>query len=254
MGITERILRLPYLNPLGVWVALSLEDGKYLVRLARKSIERYLKERRTEDVSDAPSRLMEKGGAFVTLETYPEKNLRGCIGYIMAVKPIAQAVSECAVNAAFGDMRFRAVGEAELASLVVEVSVLTPPLRVEVEEPAHYEKAIRVGRDGLIVEDGYYSGLLLPQVPVEHRWDEHEFLCQTCVKAGMPPNAWESKRTAIYRFESQVFGERKPMGEVEERKLGVSERGGEGSGIGGIADGKHGHAGMANGVANGKGD
>ncbi|MCK4714457.1 MAG: TIGR00296 family protein, partial [Candidatus Aenigmarchaeota archaeon] len=104
--------------------------------------------------------------------------------------------------------------------LVIEVSALTPLVKLEVAEPEHYVKAIKVGRHGLLVEDGYFSGLLLPQVPVKLGWDEKEFLCQTCVKAGMPPNAWESKRASVYSFEAQIFCEKAPGGEVEERVLG----------------------------------
>ena len=198
---------------------LTLDEGKKLIAIARASIERYMKERKPADVSGSPARLMEKGGAFVTLETYPEKELRGCIGFIMAVKPLAQTVAECAVSAAVGDPRFAPVNEKELDSLVVEVSVLTPMMRLEVEDPEHYEKAIKVGKHGLFIEDGYYSGLLLPQVPVEQGWKEREFLSQTCVKAGMPPNAWLSKRASVWTFEAQIFSEKTPKGEVIEKKL-----------------------------------
>lgn len=198
---------------------LTLEEGKKLIAIARASIERYMKERKPADVTGSPARLMEKSGAFVTLETYPEKDLRGCIGFIMAVKPLAQTVAECAVSAAVGDPRFRAVDEKELNALVVEVSVLTPLMKVGVEKPEHYVKAVDVGKHGLFIEDGYYSGLLLPQVPVEQGWDACEFLSQTCMKAGMPPNAWKGKRTGVYTFEAQIFSEKKPKGEVFEKKL-----------------------------------
>ncbi|VVC03101.1 Uncharacterised protein [Candidatus Burarchaeum australiense] len=123
------------------------------------------------------------------------------------------------MSAAFGDSRFPPLEERELKSLKIEVSVLTPLMKIDVEEPEHYAKAIKVGKHGLFIEDGYYSGLLLPQVPVEQGWNEREFLCQTCVKAGMPPNAWLSKRAAVYCFEAQIFSEKKPEGEVEERKI-----------------------------------
>ncbi|RLG19942.1 TIGR00296 family protein [Candidatus Micrarchaeota archaeon] len=220
MRITESILSLPYLNPLGVWVALKLEEGKYLVQLARKSIEYFLTNQTIIDASDAPESLKQKQGAFVTLQTYPEKILRGCIGYVIAAKPLAQTVAECAVQAAVGDPRFPHVKKEELPGLVIEVSVLTPMMKLEAEEPELYAKAIEVGRDGLMIEDGYYSGLLLPQVAAEKGWNEEEFLAQTCVKAGMPPNAWKSKRASVYRFEAQLFDELKPGGEVVEKVLG----------------------------------
>ncbi len=100
-----------------------------------------------------------------------------------------------------------------------EVSVLTPPQPVKVEKPKDYPSKIKVGRDGLIVEKRYYKGLLLPQVPIEWRWEEEEFLCQCCIKAGLPPDCWLLEGTTIYKFQAIIFEEASPKGKVESKEL-----------------------------------
>ena len=92
--------------------------------------------------------------------------------------------------------------------------MLTPPQVVEVKNPKDYCKEVKVGEDGLIVERGFYKGLLLPQVPVEWEWDEETFLCQCCIKAGLPPDSWLVKGTKIYKFSSIIAEELLPKGEV----------------------------------------
>jgi hypothetical protein len=101
----------------------------------------------------------------------------------------------------------------------VEVSVLTKPEPIEVENPRDYPKHIEIGRDGLIIEWSGYSGLLLPQVPVEWGWDVEEFLSQTCMKAGLPPDHWFEKDVRIQKFSAQIFKEKTPGGEIEEHEL-----------------------------------
>jgi len=108
----------------------------------------------------------------------------------------------------------------ELDHVVFEVSVLTPPEPIKVENPSEYPSKIKIGRDGLIVERGFFKGLLLPQVPVEWRWDEEEFLCQCCMKAGLPPDCWLVKETKIYRFQAIIFEELSPKGEIVRKELG----------------------------------
>jgi hypothetical protein len=98
--------------------------------------------------------------------------------------------------------------------------VLTPPQLIEVKKPTEYAAKIKVGKDGLIVERGMFKGLLLPQVPVEWKWDEEEFLCQCCIKAGLPPDNWLLEGTKIYKFQAIIFEEEKPRGEVKRKTLG----------------------------------
>lgn len=126
---------------------------------------------------------------------------------------------DSAINAATQDPRFNPLTINELGKVVFEVSVLTPPERIEVKNPQEYVNQIKVGEDGLIVEKGVYKGLLLPQVPVEWGWCEEEFLCQCCMKAGVPVDSWLTKDVKIYKFKGIVFEEETPLGEVKRLKL-----------------------------------
>ncbi|MGW8289316.1 MAG: TIGR00296 family protein, partial [Candidatus Bathyarchaeia archaeon] len=148
-----------------------------------------------------------------------EKRLRGCIGLPYPTTPLVQAVIEAALSAATQDPLFPPVTHEELDEIVFEVSVLTPPEQVTVEKPTEYPTKIKVGRDGLIMERGYYKGLLLPQVPVEWNWNEEEFLCQTAMKAGLSPDAWLLKDTKIYRFQAIIFEEASPKGQIKQKTI-----------------------------------
>jgi len=201
---------------------LSLEDGKLLVRLARNAVEEYLKTRkRIRPPEGLPQKLMQPCGVFVTINSVQsgEKELRGCIGLPYPTTPLVEAVIESAISSATKDPRFYPLTPEELDSVVFEVSVLTPPQLVEVKNPREYPSKIKVGVDGLIIERGFHRGLLLPQVPVEWNWDEEEFLCQCCLKAGLPPDCWLMKGTKVYKFQAIIFEEEKPKGEVRRKIL-----------------------------------
>jgi len=201
---------------------LTTEDGKYLVQLARNTITAFLKSGKMPPVpSDAPKKLNEKCGVFVTLNSVKNGHeLRGCIGFPMPDYPLVEATMRSAIEAATGDPRFSPVSLKEFQSeVVVEISVLTPPELVEVSDPRTYPKNIKVGSDGLIMERGAYRGLLLPQVPTEWGWDEEEFLSQCCLKAGLSPDAWLVEGTKISKFQAIVFQEDKPGGQVTPRPL-----------------------------------
>jgi uncharacterized protein (TIGR00296 family) len=202
---------------------LSLEEGKFLVRLARRAVEKYLKsETHTRVPEDTPQKLLQLCGVFVTVNTVKngEKRLRGCIGYPYPSTPLTQAVIESAINSATQDPRFPPISSDELESVVFEISALSPPQKVVVKSPSEYPSRIKVGEDGLIVERGTFKGLLLPQVPVEWKWDEEEFLCQCCIKAGLPPDCWLLEHTKIYKFQGIIFQEEKPRGHVKRKALG----------------------------------
>ena len=130
--------------------------------------------------------------------------LRGCIGYTSALKPLYMTVRDTATLAAIRDPRFQPVDTAELPRLDYEISVLSPLHRVlDIEQ-------IRIGEHGLLMKNGENEGLLLPQVPVEHKWDRATFLEQTCAKAGLPFGCWKDEDTDIFSFTAVVFGEHKP--------------------------------------------
>ncbi len=165
--------------------------------------------------------LTELRGVFVTLnlaEPGPER-LRGCIGFPYPVKKLGEAVQEAAVFAATEDPRFPPVSPKELDSIVVEVSVLTPPAPLEGPRREDLPKMVRIGTDGLIVSRSYTSGLLLPQVATEFGFDQMEFLSQACMKAGLPPDAWLDEGTKLQVFQAEVFAERTPRGVVERAEV-----------------------------------
>jgi AmmeMemoRadiSam system protein A len=152
------------------------------------------------DLASLDDALTRPSGAFVTLHDHGG-DLRGCIGSVEAVAPLAQAVASSAINAAFRDPRFFPVTREELPNLHLEISVMSPIV------PVHDVDEIEVGRDGLIVTRGSRAGLLLPQVATEYDWDRETFLSQTCVKAGLPPESWRGGGCRIERFSAEVFSE-----------------------------------------------
>jgi uncharacterized protein (TIGR00296 family) len=196
---------------------LSLAEGRLLLKAARRTIEIYLRDGEKPPAPEVPPKLKEPYGVFVTLTKNGE--LRGCIGNPMPTMPLIDALIDSAVSSATQDPRFPPVEMDELSEVEVEVSVLSKPELMKVKHPREYPNFITIGKDGLIVEHGWYAGLLLPQVPVEWGWDPEEFLSHTCTKAGLPPDAWLYKDVKISKFSAQVFKEKRPGGEVEERKL-----------------------------------
>jgi len=200
---------------------LTLDEGKTAVGFARDVIESHVRKTKLKKRGFS-EKFNEKSGAFVTILTYPDHNLRGCIGIPEPVYELKQAIEEAA-RSATRDPRFPPLSEDELDKVIVEVTILTPPELIRVSNPREYLSEVKIGRDGLIVEKGFYRGLLLPQVPVEYNWEVDDFLAHTCMKAGLPPDAWLDEDTKIYRFSGQIFAEREPYGEVEERKISRGE-------------------------------
>ena len=199
---------------------LSLDDGKKAVVLARKVVETYVKDNNFPQINLGKS-FSEKQGAFVTIHTFPDHNLRGCIGIPLPVMSLKEAIMEGAKSAT-RDPRFMPLEESEFDGIIIEVTILTKPELIKVVKPEEYLSKIEIGRDGLIVEQGYFKGLLLPQVPIEQGWGVQEFLSHTCMKAGLMPDAWENKNTKILKFSGQIFTEIEPRGNIEEKKLDES--------------------------------
>lgn len=196
---------------------LSAEEGEFLVRLARRAVEEYARSRRVVEPPDnTPGRLMRRGMSFVTLYRLGPsgRELRGCIGFLQPLYPLAVSVIRSAISAASEDPRFPPVAPEELDSIVVEVSILSEP--APVKDPF---REVVIGRHGLYMVRGFYSGTLLPEVPVEYCWDLETFLAETCVKAGLPPDAWRDPGTRILAYEGRVFYEEEPRGRVREKDL-----------------------------------
>ncbi|MBU7014668.1 MAG: TIGR00296 family protein [Theionarchaea archaeon] len=179
---------------------LTQEQGQYLVNLARKNIAHFLKTGTALPINGFPTILNEKRGVFVTLKK--NEHLRGCIGYPEPVYPLIEALLDSSISAAVRDPRFPPVTASEMETVTVEVTVLTEPTPIK-PDPAN----VTIGKDGLMIEQGMFKGILLPQVPVEWEWDSEEFLCQACIKAGLPPDCWLDKKTVVYAFQGQIFSE-----------------------------------------------
>ncbi|MCZ7385453.1 MAG: TIGR00296 family protein [Candidatus Methanoperedens sp.] len=201
---------------------LTKQEGELAVRLARKAIEECLKNGKKINPDNLPKVFKEKRGVFVTLNKKKDrKELCGCIGRPYPVLPLGEAIIVSAINAARDDPRFHPVKPEDINDLVIEVTVLTIPKRIKAK-PKELPDKIVIGKDGLIVAAGMSSGLLLPQVAVEHGFDSTEFLCQTCMKAGLMPDAWLSG-AEVYSFEGQIFEEIEPCGEVKEKDIKCGE-------------------------------
>lgn len=187
---------------------ITSEEGEFLVKLAKNAIKTYLKDKIIIKVPEnTPETLKEDMGAFVTLNK--QEQLRGCIGYPEPIKPLVNSVIEVAISAAVQDPRFPPVSFHELDDIEVEVSVLTKPQIIQVAKPIEYPEKIKLGEDGLIMESSFCRGLLLPQVAVEWHWDAEEFLANTCMKAGLNSDCWLDPEIKIYKFQSQIFEEKK---------------------------------------------
>ncbi|UCG30358.1 MAG: AmmeMemoRadiSam system protein B [candidate division WOR-3 bacterium] len=181
----------------GVDLGFSKKEKEKLKTIARETIEAAVHGKKLPQPTGITKKLKEPYGIFVTINK--QGNLRGCIGRIIGDQPLYLTCQQMARAAALEDPRFPPVAEKELSSLQIEISILTPMKRISNKDE------IVVGRDGLYIRKGMYSGLLLPQVAAEYGWTVDEFLTQTCYKAGLSTDVLNSKDTEIYRFSAEVF-------------------------------------------------
>ena len=199
---------------------LNLKEGEALVKLARKAVESYFTGEEVElPKNSIEDKLQQKRGVFVTLETYPTKELRGCLGLPQPDLPLSEGIIKAAKDSATADPRFPPLGEEELKNIVIEVTVLTITKIIEVKDKKDYPKKIELGKDGLIIRQGMYTGLLLPQVAAELNLDAEAFLEETCIKAGLPQTAWLEPETEVLKFQGQIFTEQEPKGKIIEKVL-----------------------------------
>jgi len=200
---------------------LSDSDGAILVKTARKAVTEFLSNgNKIKLEPEFEKKFSFNSGVFVTLNK--TGGLRGCIGFPLPVKKLSRAIVDGAIAAATEDPRFSPVITKELGDIVFEVTVLTPPVEIVVADPTEYLEKIKVGRDGLIIalfnRRMSFSGLLLPQVPVEYGWNVEEFLQHTCEKAGLSRDTWKNQSVKIEKFEGIVFKEEMPNGQVVREK------------------------------------
>lgn len=186
-------------TPAGIDRGLTEIEKNKLLEIARNVIESRISGEENPEFQLESATLKEKRGAFVTLHKHGQ--LRGCIGFIDAKKPLHKTIEEMALAAAFNDPRFSPVSREELKDISIEISVLTPLKEIkDINE-------IEVGIHGIYIVKGFYSGILLPQVATQYKWDRLTFLKETCHKAGLPSDAWSDKDTRIYIFSADIFGE-----------------------------------------------
>jgi hypothetical protein len=180
---------------------------EFVLRLAREAIETWVKTRKKIPLpKDYPKELKDKRGVFVTIYKKP-KELRGCIGLPYPQKPLIEGIIEAAVETC-EDPRFPPLAKEELKDIFIEVSVLTKPELIKVRNLKDYFKEIKIGKHGLILVNGSYGGLFLPQVPVEQKWNCEKYLENLCYKAGLTSDVWMDPLTQIYRFETEIFSEK----------------------------------------------
>lgn len=197
----------------------NAEEGEQLVNAARSSIELFITNPHfhKSTVKDTLSSFEKPHGLFVTLEHYPTKSIRGSMGFPRAVASLGESLVDAAIAAAFEDARFVSVSRHELDDLLIEVSILSALTKVTGTERKRLE-AIEVGKDGIMVEYGFKSGLLLPEMALQSKWSKKQFLEEACKKAGIHHNYWSQPNVSLYKFETQTFREEEPRGKVLEIK------------------------------------
>ncbi len=194
---------------------MNLQDSKELISIVRKTIENYF----SNQVGIEKTKFKEKKGIFVSIHSYPDHKLRGCIGFPYPILELGEAVQKAAISAGFKDPRFPPLEKKEMDKIVFEISILTKLEPVDGNNQKEYAKKIKIGEDGLIIIYGHISGLLLPQVPVEYKWSVEKFLEQLCFKAGLDPNILTNPNVKIYKFQCQIFEEKTPNGKVIEKNI-----------------------------------
>ncbi|NPA92544.1 MAG: AmmeMemoRadiSam system protein A [Chloroflexi bacterium] len=185
---------------------LTPVEGQWLLRLAREALEAGVRGQALPPVpADLPPRLWEPGAAFVTLRTKDTGRLRGCIGSIVATRPLVEDVRAHAVDAALHDPRFPPVTPAELPNLALEVSYLTPLQPLAYTSPEDLLAKLRPGVDGVLLRDGWRQATFLPQV-----WhslpDPASFLTHLCMKMGAEPTCWQ-RPLEVFTYQVQAFQE-----------------------------------------------
>lgn len=194
-------------------IPFTHEQGKELVRMARGAVERLFHE--VEPIIE-PREADVEAGVFVSLHRCSAYGytLRGCIGFPFAKGEFYSSLVEAALAAAIGDPRFEPISEKELDTIVFEVSILSRPQLIAVEKPVDYLDDVKIGEDGLMLNSGECSSLLLPQVAIEFDWTVDEYLSNLCYKAGLTGDMWMNDGVKIYKFGCVVYREREPRGEI----------------------------------------
>ena len=177
--------------------SISDEDGIMLVQMARSVVTEYI----------------------TNNNKISEHNFKEKFSINAGVKKLSDALTNAAISASTDDPRFPSIKQDELNDLVFEVTVLSDTKEISTNSPDEIINSIKIGRDGLIIEKDFESGLLLPQVPIEYNWNVEDFLKHTCHKAGLPSESWKDKTTKISKFQGLIFREVLPNGEIIREKF-----------------------------------
>ncbi len=180
---------------------ISQNEKRILLKFARESIISNLEsnKEKTDETSEIPEVMKLERGLFVTLRK--DNNLRGCIGHIIPMGTLCEEIPKIAVMAAQEDPRFPSVVLSEVEDLTLEITILSPMLKIS------NPNMVKPGKHGLLIKNGFYQGLLLPQVAIDYNWNREEFLSQTCLKAGLHSDAWKDDETEISVFTAEYFEE-----------------------------------------------
>ena len=181
---------------------LNEQEQQALLAIARQAIVHAVKHGDDYIEPREEKALNQRNGCFVTIKQSGQ--LRGCIGNFQSELPLFKEVAMMAKASATNDPRFYPMQSTDLDNFTLEISVLSPLHKIEdVDE-------IEVGKHGIYIEKSYHRGVLLPQVATEHNWNRNTFLKQTCIKAGLPTDAWQADDADIYIFSAQIFRESSP--------------------------------------------
>ncbi len=195
-------------------VKIELDDGRAMVRFARKAIESHFTGEETKAPRAIKDILKKDKGVFVTLRVYPGKELRGQMGYTDGIMEMSRSLPEVAESAAFRDYRFPPFRKSELKTTLIEVSMLTKPRLID-GDPL---KKIKIGKHGLIVSDGDSKGILLPELAVKRGWSPREFISRTCMRGHLESDAWRDQGIEVYTFKAETFAEEEPGGKISRVK------------------------------------
>ena len=179
---------------------ISSSSKNILLKVARKSLENFLKDRKHTTFEFHTSDLLQHRAVFVTLREKDSGKLRGCIGHVEARYPLVEAVAKTAISSALEDSRFTSLSKDELKNILIEINVLTRLNKISTNE-------IELGKHGLMLCKGSYSAIYLPEVPINQGWDRIEFLEELSLKAGLNRTDWKDKGTDIFCFESESWTE-----------------------------------------------
>lgn len=178
---------------------LNVDEMQALLAIARQAIIHGVRTGQEYVEPREEKALNQRNGCFVTIKQNGQ--LRGCIGNFQSELPLFKEVAHMALASATKDPRFYPLKEEDLENFHLEISVLSRLHKIDdIDE-------IEIGKHGIYIEKSFYRGVLLPQVATEHHWDRQTFLKQTCIKAGLPTDAWQADDADIYVFSAQVFGE-----------------------------------------------